>query len=249
MNYSAKYFKDSLPDWKRKKDPVLSRVFYRPVSFYISSIATKLDISANTISYFSAIIAVFSCILFLFNRFEMKMIGAILINIWLILDCADGNIARSVRKQPFGEFADGISSYILVGLMCISMGFSVYFSGGIIFKPGSPWIILLGAVASSSDSLMRLVYQKYKNTSKELQDKGVIEQEKDIRTDKNSVGSVRVRIEAELGIGGILPVAILIATILNALDIIIIYCFVYYGLSFIASTLMLVKKAIKLSNN
>ena len=177
------------------------------------------------------------------------MIGAILINIWLILDCADGNIARSVRKQPFGEFADGISSYILVGLMCISMGFSVYFSGGIIFKPGSPWIILLGAVASSSDSLMRLVYQKYKNTSKELQDKGVIEQEKDIRTDKNSVGSVRVRIEAELGIGGILPVAILIATILNALDIIIIYCFVYYGLSFIASTLMLVKKAIKLSNN
>lgn len=249
MNYSAKYFKDSLPDWKRKKDPVLSRIFYRPVSFYISSIATKLGISANTISYFSAIIAVFSCILFLFNRFEMKMIGAILINIWLILDCADGNIARSVRKQPFGEFADGISSYILVGLMCISMGFSVYFSGGIIFKSGSPWIILLGAVASSSDSLMRLVYQKYKNTSKELQDKGVIEQEKDIRTDKNSVGSVRVRIEAELGIGGILPVAILIATILNALDIIIIYCFVYYGLSFIVSTLMLVKKAIKLSNN
>ena len=69
---------------------------------------------------------------------------------------------------------------------------------------GSPWIILVGALASSSDSLMRLIYQKYKNTERNMADKGIIKLENDIRTDHSQVGSFRVRIEAELGIGGLL---------------------------------------------
>lgn len=246
MDYSAKYFKESLPEWKKRKDPILSRLFYRPVSFYISSIATKLNISANQISYFSTILAVVACISFLFNSFIARLFGSILINLWLILDCADGNIARSIKKQPFGEFADATSSYILVSLMCITISFSVYFTGGILFDEKSPWIIFIGAVASISDTLMRLVYQKYTNVSLNLQSSGIIPIQHDKRIDNNCVGSFRVRIEAELGIGGVLPLAILFATIFNALDLIIIYCLLYYGLSCIISILTLINNAIKL---
>lgn len=249
MNYNAKYFRDSIPDWKKKKDPVLSRFFYRPVSFYCSALATKLGISANTISYFSGVLGIIACLLFLPNNFICKLVGAVLINVWLILDCTDGNIARNVKKQPFGEFADGISSYILVALMCIVMGFSVYQSGGILFTQGNPWIILIGAFASSSDTMMRLIYQKYQSTAKDMIDMGIIPGERDLRTDHNSVGSFRVRVEAELGIGGILPIAILISTIFNALDLIVLYCFIYYGVSCIISTLLFVQKAIKASKN
>lgn len=247
MNYSAKYFRESLPEWKRKKDPILSKVFYRPVSFYVASIATKLNISANEISYFSTGLAIVACSLFLFDSFISRLYGAIIINLWLILDCADGNIARSVKKQPFGEFADGISSYILVALMCTTISFSVYFTGGLLFNARSPWIILMGAIASIADTLMRLIYQKFTNVSINLQSTGVIPAQSDKRVDNNSVDSFRVRIEAELGIGGILPLAILLATIFNALDLIIIYCFVYYVLACIISTFMLIFKAIKLS--
>lgn len=249
MKYNAKYFKDSLPDWKKKKDPILSRFFYRPISFYCASIATKIGISANAISYFSTMLGIVACLLYIPNSFKTRVIGAILINIWLILDCTDGDIARSVKKQPFGEFADGISSYILVGLMCITMAFSVYQTGGILFKAGTPWIILIGALASSSDTMMRLIYQKYQNTEKDMVEKGIIATAKDIRTDHNNVGSFRVRVEAELGIGGILPIAILIATLFNMVDLIIIYCFVYYGLSCVASSLLFVMKAIKASRH
>lgn len=244
MNYSAKYFKESIPDWKRKKDPILSRVFYRPVSFYCAAITTKYGLSANTISYLSGLIGIIACLLFLPNNFICKIIGAILINFWLILDCTDGNIARSIKKQPFGEFADGISSYILVGLMCIMMGFSVFYTGGIIVPAGNPWIILMGALASSSDTMMRLIYQKYQSDRGKMVEKGIISAERDVRTDSNSVGSFRVRVEAELGIGGILPLAIFVATIFNALDLIVLYCFAYYGLSCIVSTLLFVRKAI-----
>lgn len=245
MKYTAKYFKNGMPEWKRKKDPILSRIFYRRVAFYTAAIAANVGISANAVSYFSTIVGVVACLCFLPVSHVTHIIGAILINFWLILDCTDGNLARSVKSQPFGEFADGISSYILVGLMCSMMGVAAYFEGGLFVPEGSPWIILIGALASSSDSLMRLVYQKYKNTERDMADRGIIEIENDVRTDHSQVGSFRVRVEAELGIGGLLPIAILFASIFRALDLIVLYCFLYYGVSCMVATLMYIRKAIK----
>ena len=214
MKYTAKYFKDNMPEWKRKKDAFVVKKFYRPISFYGSSFAANHGISANTVSYFSVIVAIIGCILFLFDSKGLCICGAVLFSVWSWLDCVDGNLARSVRKQPFGEFADSMSSYILVGLM-------------------------------GSDSLMRLIYQKYKNTEKELSEKGVLEIENDLRKDHSKVGSFRVRIEETLGIGGILPLLILLATIFNGLDLVIFYCFVYYGGSAVAVIIILATKAIK----
>lgn len=245
MKFTPKFFKENMPEWKRKKDPILTRLFYRPVSFAIASLCAKMNIQANTVSYFSAIIAILACGLFLTTNKIACIIGAVLINIWLILDCVDGNLARSVKKQAFGEFADGISSYILVGLLCTCLGISVYFTGGILIKEKSIWIVLLGALASSADSLMRLIYQKYKNVEKDLADKGIIKLEKDNRIDHSKVGSFQVRIEAELGIGGILPSLILVGTIFGFLDIVIMYCFIYYGSACLLSTVLNVKKAIQ----
>lgn len=247
MKYTLKYFKDNMPEWKRKKDPILSRIFYRPISFVIASLCAECRINANAVSYFSAIIAIISCICFFIPIYYINIVGAILVNIWLILDCVDGNLARSIKKQAFGEFADGISSYILVGLLCTSIGVSTYFNGGILIEKGCIWIVLLGALASSSDSLMRLIYQKYKNTERDMADKKIIEMENDKRTDHSQVRSLRVRIESELGIGGILPIAILIATIFNCLDIVTMYCFFYYGFSCIIVSLQYIRKAIKKS--
>ncbi|EGP5048111.1 hypothetical protein E4K24_000367 [Enterococcus faecium] len=243
--YTAKYFRDGMPEWKRKKDPILSRIFYRPVSFLTASWCAKVGISANTVSYFSGVFAIIACLLFLINSYPVKIVAAIMINIWLIMDCTDGNLARSVKSQPFGEFADGISSYILVGIMCITMSYSVYQTGGTFIDSGNAIIILIGAFASSADTMMRLIYQKYKATAAEMVERGIIQPEVDKRTSRSEVGSFRVRIEAELGIGGILPIAILIATIFNALDLIIVYCFMYYGASCVLASLIHVRKAIK----
>lgn len=246
MNYTFSYFKNNMPPWKRKKDPILSKVFYRPVSFFTASICAKCGIMANTVSYISIIVAVIACSLFLIPHNSIAHVaGAILINIWLIMDCTDGNLARGVKKQPFGEFADGVSSYILVGLMCTTMSVSVYFDGGVLFPKQSPWIILLGALASSSDTMMRLVYQKFSNVKHDMESKNVIPVEKDEHKDVSNVGSFRSRVENELGIGGILPVFTLLATIFGFLDIVIVYCFLYYGASCLVASAIYIRKAIK----
>lgn len=241
--FNGAHFRSNMPDWKRKKDPILSRLFYRQVSFYLAAFCANMGWQANSVSYFSMLVGVLACLLFFFGK-SYAIIGAVLINIWLILDCTDGNLARTVKKQPFGEFADGISSYVLVGLMCTAFGVYVYMHGGILIDSDCPWMILIGALGSSSDSLMRLIYQKYKNTEKELAEAGILEMEKEVRTDQEKVGSLRVRIEAELGIGGILPLAILLAVVFDALDLVVLYCFAYYGMSFLGATSLYVRKAI-----
>ena len=243
--YTPKYFKDNLPEWKRIKDSVTSRIFYRPVSFVTASIAANLKIDANTVSYFSILIAIMACVLFIIPNHVCNIVGAVLVNLWLISDCTDGNLARSVKKQPFGVFADAISSYILIAFMCTSIGIAGYFSGGLFVEKNCIWLVLLGVFASSGDTLMRLIYQKYKVTEKELADAKQLKLEYDKRTDEDQTNSLLVRIESDFGISGILPILVLVGTIFNALDVVVFYCFLYYFLSFVAMTMKYIIKAIK----
>jgi hypothetical protein len=95
---------------------------------------------------------------------------------------------------------------------------------------------------------MRVTYQKYKNNSSELQLNGTIPKEIDKRTDHNSVTSLRTRIEMEMGIGGILPPAILLCTIFNSMDIILFYMFFYNLSACIAVVVIYIRKALKYIN-
>ena len=246
MKYSTKFFKDNLPEWKRKKDSTFGRLLYRPISFVLASVSANLGISANTVSYFSALVAITAGAMFLFRPQICHIIGAILMIIWVILDCVDGNLARCVKKQPFGEFADSISSYFLVGFTGATMGIAVYFEGGLLFKAGDPWIILIGALASSADTMMRLVYQKYTNTARKLADQGIIERETEFRVDGEQKNTLMTVIDREFGLG-IIPEIVLLTAVFKALDLAVIYCFLYYGGSFVLSTLVYVRKAIKTS--
>lgn len=248
MRYTPKDFYNSMPNWKRKKDPILTRIFYRPLSYVFSTIFANLHISANVVSYMSLIVGVVGCSLFFIPSHTVNIVGACLVNFWGLLDCCDGNLARTVKKEPYGEFADGISSYVLVGLLCTSIGFAVYRTGGILVDANNIYFALMGTLASSSDSMMRLVYQKFINNTNAMVKEGVIKEVYDKHTDKKLVNSLRVKIENEIGIGGILPVLILLATTFNLLDLIVIYCLVYYGLSFLIVLIMYIFKAIKIGH-
>ena len=245
MKYTPKFFKDTMPEWKRKKDPPLSRIFYRPAGFALAALFANAGVGANAVSYLSIVEGVLACALFLPNNHICHIIGAVLVNLWLILDCTDGCIARSVKSEPFGEFADGISSYIIVALLGGAMGIAVYFEGGLLVGAGAVWMVLIGASASTADTLMRLIYQKYKATEREEAEKGTIEVSYDQRKDHDQAGSLRVKIEQDLGIGGILPIMILLGTIFHALDVVLLYMFVYYGSSCLTVMAIYIRKARK----
>lgn len=238
MKYSPTFFRDGLPEWKRKKDPVLSRIFYRPLSFCLSSLFCEIGWTANMVSYFSVLIALTACVCFILGY---GVIGAILINVWLLLDCSDGNIARCVKKEAYGDFADSMSSYVCVGLMFVCMGYCSCKSGGLIFSQGDYRIILIGAIAGSSDSLMRLLYQKFKNSSMLL---GIDVNTSEDPEQESGINRIRMKIDAYISLGGFLPIVTLIAALFNALDVVVLVWSLYYALVFVASAIYLARKTV-----
>ena len=241
---TAKYLRESMPEWKKKKDPMLVRLITRPISFYISALCANMGISANTVSYFSGYVAILGACCFLFNSHFMNVTGAFLVFVWLVLDCVDGNLARSVKAQPFGEFADALSSYILIAILITFIGYAAYNEGGLLLPKGQAWIILLGAIASCSDTMMRLIYQKYKNVERDMSDRGIVPAENDIFRDHSKVGDWKVRLNMEMGIPSFLTLLIIVASILKWLDIVVFYCVFYYGCSCVGTYVLYVRKAI-----
>ena len=54
-----------------------------------------------------------------------------------------------------------------------------------------------------------------------------------------------MKIEADFGIGGWIPLMVLLGVIFNAVDIVTLYCAAYYGLSAVAMISKYIVKAIK----
>ena len=249
MNYTASFFRNALPAWKKRKEFILARLLFREPSFYLTAFCANMHIKANTVSYFSVLVATAGTTCFLVPLYEVRVLGALFVWFWSILDCVDGNLARTIEKQLFGTFADAMSSYILVGVICTAIGVSVYYEGGLFVGPNNIWMIVLGAYASSCDTLMRLIYQKYKTTEIELAKQGLIEIDYEKRIDETQTGSWKVRLESWLGIDGLLNIGIFVATVFHSLDLVVFYCVLYYGGAFFLSTINIVMKAIRKARN
>lgn len=247
MKYTASFFKHTMPEWKRKKDSLIARVFHRPISFYFSSFFAEIGLTPNQVSFISLIISIMSCGCFAFDKRIAHIIGAILINVWSITDSADGNMARSIGGNPYGDFIDATSSYVMVGFLLPMLGWATYRNGGLFFQKGDGLIILIGAIAGISDTMSRLFFQKMKCNSYE-QNGGEVIFPEDSVSEESSIKKIYNRIESEIGLGGWNMLAILICAFLNIFDIYVVFYAIYYGLMFLVSTVYLIKKTNCLKN-
>ena len=114
MSYSLKQISTSLPKSKNKVSSFWVRLWVRKFSYLVTWVCLKLHLSANTVSVLSAIDALAGCVLLCINNWVCMLIGVILINFWIVLDCVDGNIARILKKESrSGEFFDAVSGYVV----------------------------------------------------------------------------------------------------------------------------------------
>lgn len=225
MKYTVKYFYENFPEWKRKKDSVLVRYFFRPISFVFASLFASLGFTANGVSMFSTFVAFLASAMFVIPNHICHIVGACLVAVWMILDCVDGNIARSVKKQAFGEFVDSCSSYCLIASLFICVGIAAYNSGGVLFSVGDATIVIIGALASIADPLSRLLYQKYLSCAKTYENDTNTAQ-----TEKGKLRKLQDRIDKEIGLNGIFIPGIIVCALFNWLDIFaIVYCCYYVG--------------------
>ena len=140
----------------------------RKISFYPTYLFMRLGISAGQATFSSLIIGVLGCIFLALGNRIIEILGAVLLNLWIVLDCVDGNIARSNwSSNRYGEFIDTLSGYIIYIFLFISVGIAAFRHSNMFLEKAKyidsmVWIIL-GMGNSLVIILSRLIFQKFAN--------------------------------------------------------------------------------------
>ncbi|MEV2274153.1 CDP-alcohol phosphatidyltransferase family protein [Nocardiopsis sp. NPDC049922] len=119
------------------------RYYMRDVSPYLSTLFVRLGVPPNPITYLMMVFGVLAGVVVAFGGLWSAVLAAVLVQVYLLLDCSDGEVARYTgRTSVAGIYLDRIGHY--VSEIALLIGLGVRAQGG--FEPGG-WVILGMAAA------------------------------------------------------------------------------------------------------
>ncbi len=99
----------------------------RPISYYVTWPFLRLGISANRVTATGMIIGVIGCALLAFGSYIYMIAGVLLLNIWVLLEYVDGNVARCTKStSSYGRFIDHLNEIIVCALLFICVGIGAF---------------------------------------------------------------------------------------------------------------------------
>lgn len=240
--YTMKQILASYTPEKRKDTSIWAMIFSRPLSFLVTYVMINLGFSANTVSVLSIFVALAACILIMIGH-PISTIGVFVFLFWDVMDCVDGNIARVKRTASAkGEFMDAVSGYTAPAFIYLSVGVAAFNEPGILSGIGS-WIIVIGAVASISDLLSRIIYQKFLVTQLKMSkagEEGNIEAER-----KSGIKHTIDMIMKNMTYSSLFMPLLVIAKFTHSFDLLTAFYCVYSVVILIGTYAMFIKKAVK----
>ncbi|MCX7025041.1 MAG: CDP-alcohol phosphatidyltransferase family protein [Spirochaetes bacterium] len=160
----------SLPADKRKADGPWTTFVLRPLSFPVAWALLALGVTPNAVTYASAFLCVVGFVLLAVPHPVAVYSAFSLFFLFGILDCVDGNMARMVKRpNPMGEWVDALGGYVAYATFLLGIGIAAEIANGSAIPltglrlpwAGGGWV-LLGAIASSANLLMRATFQNYR---------------------------------------------------------------------------------------
>ena len=99
------------------------RLYARRISAYVTWALVRTPLSANAITVLMAAVGAAGAALFAFRGIWGAIVGAVLIQLYLILDCSDGEVAR-IRgaTSAAGIFLDRLGHYVVEAILFVAMG-------------------------------------------------------------------------------------------------------------------------------
>lgn len=248
MKYSYAFIKGTLTVKKNSRSSVWVRNLIRKISFPVTYIFINNGWSANMVSVLSMIIVFVGSILLAINNFTCMLWGIILINIWLILDCVDGNIARCHKKKTFmGDFYDAVAGYAPFAFATIALGIAAFHTSYLFPSKYHNYFLIIGGCGSMANIYSRLIHQKYlvcefvaKKTLGQLEEITLKDTE-----NKRSFAYLRERIDKEIGVSGLFMPWLFVALFTKTFDIMLLFYATYYILSFFVIVFIYFMKAAK----
>lgn len=242
MKYSMSDIKASLSHEKKMEDSLFAIYFHRPLSYPLTYLFANRGISAWSVSILSAGVAFIGCMLICSTSYLVRWIGIALINFWAILDCVDGNVARVTKTQSNkGAFMDAESGYIICAFVYLAFGMAAYHTSSDFIFAEKTMYIFVGAMASISDLLARLIHQKYVSTVEIFGNESEDEKQSVLRKLRKSVST-------ELGIAGFVLIGGILAQIFNLYNILVVFYGCFCSLTLLLTIIIYSKKA-KRNNN
>jgi len=102
----------------------LGRLYGRKLSPYATWVFARLGWSPNAVTAAFIVCGVAAGAVIAFGGLATALIAAALVQLYLIFDCSDGELARwSNRKSAAGVYLDGIGHYLAEGALLAGLGF------------------------------------------------------------------------------------------------------------------------------
>ena len=239
--YTMKQILASYTPEKRKDTSIWAMIFSRPLSFLVTYVMINSGFSANAVSVLSIFVALSACILIMLGH-PVSTIGVFVFLFWDVMDCVDGNIARVKHTASAkGEFMDAVSGYTAPAFIYLSVGVAAFNEPGLLSGLGA-WIIVIGAVASLSDLLSRIIYQKFLVT--QLKISGVNEKSNIEAERKSGIKHIIDMIMKNMTYSSLFMPLLVIAKFTHSFDLLtVLYC-IYSALILIGTYIIFIKKAI-----
>ncbi|CAK7025268.1 CDP-alcohol phosphatidyltransferase family protein [Fusobacterium varium] len=104
------------------KSGLISFLISKRISPYFSAFYIKKKVAPNTITIHMIISGIIGAIFFSFSNIYFKIVGAIFMQLWLILDYSDGEVARETNNfSKYGKELDYTAHIINHPLFSISL--------------------------------------------------------------------------------------------------------------------------------
>jgi phosphatidylglycerophosphate synthase len=183
--FSFREIVSSLPAEKRRQDGTVTRFFHRPLSFPLAWFFVNTGFSPNAVTYLSIVCCLAGFAFTLVPSMAFHYAAVALFMLFGTLDCVDGNMARAIRyrkaakaaeaataqspaKPPYGEWVDAIGGYFAYAAMFLGLGMSCV----LVSDEKLLWLVI-SAVASAANLLMRLAFQSFRVVSGDASRSGV----------------------------------------------------------------------------
>ena len=222
---------------------VLKRISYYPAWIFI-----RLGISANQVTYLSLISGTIGCLFLAFGTYKGMIIGALLVNLYALLDAVDGNMARCTNTcSKYGAFLDNVVDSTMSVFLFTCAGI-----GAFNFNYSEQWLnsvvlilsnidrnifLFLGSWASLCYIFPRLIGYTFQKTFTEKKFVG----REDVLGDPSSF--LNVVTSNFYNITGLVMPILLLAVIFKFLGIFVLLFALINTSAFVVSIILLLRKA------
>ena len=189
----------------------------RPLSYILTIPFLYTNITPNTVSLISIIPLIVGFVLMYFaNSTGMMILGWACFFLWNLLDGVDGNIARYKKQfSSLGSVYDAMSGYVAMVLSFFAWGIAASHNGGIlytIFPIDADIYIIIGALSGVFQIFPRFIMHKAITT---LGDENKVSGVKD----KSGYSPLKLFALNITSVAGFLQVIMLLAIVLNMIDL------------------------------